>query len=78
MVMMNALKLTALYQWVWNIDGGFNWYGVGGGVGTMAALMVINTVILLYLQLEISVSNITLIFLLISLDFRPEFGGNGY
>jgi hypothetical protein len=26
----NALKLTALYQWVWNI--GFNWYaGVGGG-----------------------------------------------
>jgi hypothetical protein len=23
-----------LYQWVWNIDGGFNWYaGVGGGVG---------------------------------------------
>jgi hypothetical protein len=24
-----------LYQWVWNIDGGFNWYaGVGGGVGS--------------------------------------------
>jgi hypothetical protein len=31
----NAIKLAALYQWVWNIDGGFNWYaGVGGGVGT--------------------------------------------
>ncbi|MEL1245841.1 hypothetical protein AAEO56_16325 [Flavobacterium sp. DGU11] len=31
----DALKLAALYQWVWNIDGGFNWYaGVGGGVGT--------------------------------------------
>jgi hypothetical protein len=30
----NAIKLTGLYQWVWNIDGGFNWYaGVGGGVG---------------------------------------------
>jgi hypothetical protein len=28
----NALK-SALYQWVWNIDGGFNWCGVGGGVG---------------------------------------------
>lgn len=29
----NALKLTGLYQWVWNIDGGFNWYaGVGGGL----------------------------------------------
>jgi hypothetical protein len=49
----NAIKLTALYQWVWNIDGGFNWYaGVGGGVGTTLSLMVINTVILLYLQLE--------------------------
>jgi hypothetical protein len=25
-----------LYQWVWNIDGGFNWYaGVGGGLGTL-------------------------------------------
>jgi hypothetical protein len=33
--MTNAIKLTGLYQWVWNIDGGFNWYaGVGGGVGS--------------------------------------------
>jgi hypothetical protein len=31
----DAVKLAALYQWVWNIEGGFNWYaGVGGGVGT--------------------------------------------
>jgi hypothetical protein len=31
----DAMKLTGLYQWVWNIDGGFNWYaGVGGGLGT--------------------------------------------
>ena len=31
----DAMKLVGLYQWVWNIDGGFNWYaGVGGGVGT--------------------------------------------
>lgn len=31
----DAVKLTALYQWVWNIEGGFNWYaGVGGGLGT--------------------------------------------
>ena len=30
-----AIKVTGLYQWVWNIEGGFNWYaGVGGGVGT--------------------------------------------
>ena len=32
---VDALKLVGLYQWLWNIDGGFNWYaGVGAGVGT--------------------------------------------
>lgn len=32
---VDALKLAALYQWVWNIDGGFNWYaGAGGGLGS--------------------------------------------
>jgi len=31
----DGMKLVGLYQWVWNIDGGFNWYaGVGAGVGT--------------------------------------------
>jgi hypothetical protein len=35
----NAIKLAALCQWVWNIDGGFNWYaGVGGGIGTFGRL----------------------------------------
>jgi opacity protein-like surface antigen len=30
---VDAVKGVALYQWVWNIDGGFNWYaGVGGGL----------------------------------------------
>ncbi|WP_378175017.1 hypothetical protein [Aquimarina sp. SS2-1] len=31
----NALKLTGMYQWVFNIDGGLNWYvgpGIGGGL----------------------------------------------
>lgn len=32
---VDAVKLVGLYRWVWNIDGGFNWYaGVGGGVGS--------------------------------------------
>ena len=31
----NAVKVTGLYQWVWNIEDGFNWYaGVGGGLGS--------------------------------------------
>lgn len=30
----DAIKLVGLYQWVWNIDGGFNWYaGAGAGLG---------------------------------------------
>ncbi|WP_299897317.1 hypothetical protein [uncultured Aquimarina sp.] len=31
----NALKLTGMYHWVFNIDGGLNWYvgpGIGGGL----------------------------------------------
>lgn len=31
----DAVKLIGLYQWVWKIDGGFNWYaGPGAGVGS--------------------------------------------
>lgn len=29
------IKLAGIYQWVWNIEGGLNWYaGLGGGLGT--------------------------------------------
>jgi len=29
----DGFRLTGLYQWVWSIDGNFNWYaGAGGGV----------------------------------------------
>lgn len=32
---VDAIKIVGLYQWVWNIDGGFNWYaGVGAGLGS--------------------------------------------
>ena len=32
---VDAFKLVGLYHWVWNIEGGFNWYaGVGAGVGS--------------------------------------------
>lgn len=31
----DAFKLTGLYQWVWNIEGGFHWYaGVGASLGS--------------------------------------------
>ncbi len=29
----DGFNLTGIYQWVWNIDGGFNWYaGAGAGI----------------------------------------------
>lgn len=32
---IDAVKLAALFQWVFNIEGGFNWYvGAGGGLGS--------------------------------------------
>jgi hypothetical protein len=32
---VGLVKIAGLYQWHWNIEGGFNWYaGVGGGVGS--------------------------------------------
>ncbi len=32
---VDAIKVVGLYQWVWNIEGGFNWYaGVGAGIGS--------------------------------------------
>ncbi|MFV8353738.1 hypothetical protein ACNQGB_05615 [Flavobacterium sp. XS1P32] len=77
----NALKLTALYQWVWNIDGGFNWYaGVGGGVGNYSYNIDGNKYsdTFVYAAGNIGIEYDFDIPLLISLDFRPEFGGNGY
>ncbi|HZW77910.1 MAG TPA: hypothetical protein VFF21_06360, partial [Flavobacteriaceae bacterium] len=33
----NAVKLVGIYQWLWNIDGGFNWYaGPGAGLGNVS------------------------------------------
>ena len=31
----DGFKLTGIYQWVWVLDGNFNWYaGAGGGLGS--------------------------------------------
>jgi len=31
----NVFKLAGIYQWVWKIDKGLNWYaGIGGGLGS--------------------------------------------
>jgi hypothetical protein len=75
----DGFKVAGLYQWVWNIEGGFNWYaGAGGGLGMYDYDN----------RLDNSDGSETFIFaagnigieynfdipLLLSLDFRPEFG----
>lgn len=79
----NAIKLTGLYQWVWNIDGGFNWYaGVGGGLGTYNRDYYdnsnYNNETFAFAAGDIGIEYNFDIPLLISLDFRPEIGGSDY
>ncbi len=73
----NAWKLSGIYQWVLNIDGGFNWYaGFGAGVGSWSnkSNRVIDDGIFVNAAGNIGVEYNFDIPLLISLDFRPEFG----
>lgn len=70
----NALKLAALYQWVWNIEKGFYWYaGAGAGVGSWSykrddALNQNFVFVAGDLGIEYNFD----IPLQVSLDFRPE------
>ncbi len=82
---LNAFKLAGLYQWVWNIDGGFNWYaGVGGGLGSYTykykndGNTYKDNGTFAFAAGDIGIEYVFDVPLLISLDFRPEFGGNGY
>lgn len=82
----DAYKLTALYQWVWNIEGGFNWYvGLGGGVGSVSYDNRFNNddfddddEFFLFGAGNIGIEYNFNIPLLIALDFRPEIGSGRY
>lgn len=76
----DAFKLTGIYQWVWNIDGGFNWYaGPGIGVGSYSHKYKANGkshkdsgaygLITGDIGIEYNFSEVPI---QISLDFRPE------
>lgn len=80
---VDAFKLVGLYQWVWNIEGGFNWYaGVGAGIGSWNYNRDNNkdSGTFLLAAGDIGIEYNFDIPLLISLDFRPElyFGGSDY
>lgn len=72
---VDAFKLIGLYQWVWDLDKGFNWYvGAGGGFASFDAGIADGTAILL--AGDIGIEYNFEIPLLLSLDFRPELGFN--
>lgn len=70
----DSFKLVGLYQWVWNIDGGFNWYaGVGGGVGSYSIDEPVDKSGAFFLAAgDLGIEYNFPIPLMISLDIRPE------
>ena len=74
----DAFKLAGLYQWVWNIEGGFNWYaGLGGGFASYSADNRFGDDFdetYVFAAGDIGIEYNFDIPLLVSLDFRPEFG----
>ncbi len=74
----SGFKLAGIYQWIWNLDGNFNWYaGVGGGVGSYSIDLPSNqdeTDTFLFAAGNVGIEYDFDIPLLISLDFRPEIG----
>ena len=72
---VDAIKLTGLYQWVWNIEGGFNWYaGVGGGLGSWSYdhNNFDESGTFFFVAGDLGIEYKFDIPLMLSLDFRPE------
>lgn len=80
----DAFKLSGVYQWVHQIEGGFNWYyGAGGGIGSVdfepvPDEMEDNDGVFVFVAGNLGVEYDFDIPLLLSLDVRPEIGILGY
>ncbi|NOY47413.1 FIG00552350: hypothetical protein [hydrothermal vent metagenome] len=75
----SAVRAIGLYQWVYPLDGNFNWYtGVGGGLAAYSLDNVTpgadDSSTSLLIAGDIGIEYNFDIPLLISLDFRPEIG----
>lgn len=75
----SAIRAVGLYQWVWELDGNFNWYaGVGGGFASFSIDNVPQGAddgeTALFVAGDIGIEYNFDIPLLLSLDFRPEIG----
>jgi hypothetical protein len=73
----SAFKLTGLYQWVFPLDGAFNWYvGAGGGIASFDGKNVLDgeSETAFFAAGDIGIEYSFDIPLQLSLDFRPELG----
>ncbi len=73
----DGFKLAGLYQWVWHLDGDFNWYaGAGGGIGSYSFETPGNDFneTFAFVAGDVGIEYSFDIPLLLSLDFRPELG----
>lgn len=73
----NAFQLTGLYQWVMNLDGGFNWFvGAGGGLAAYDGKNVLKgqNDTDLFIAGDVGIEYDFDIPLMVSLDFRPTLG----
>ena len=75
----DAFRAVGLYQWVFQLDGNFNWYtGVGGGLASYSLDNVSpgmsDSDTSLLIAGDIGIEYDFDIPLVISLDFRPELG----
>ena len=72
---VNGFKLTGLYQWVWHLDGNFNWYaGAGGGLASYSFDKIDANDTAVFATGNVGVEYHFDIPLLLSLDVRPEIG----
>jgi hypothetical protein len=72
---VDNFKVVGLYQWVWGIDKGFNWYaGVGGGIGSWSYDQsgYDESGMILLVAGDIGIEYNFDIPIQIALDFRPE------
>ncbi|NRA94565.1 MAG: hypothetical protein HRU26_18205 [Psychroserpens sp.] len=70
----DGFKLTGVYQWVWELDGNFNWYaGAGGGLGSYS-VDDFDDDTFFFIAGNAGIEYNFDIPLLLSLDFRPELG----
>lgn len=83
---VDAIKLTGIYQWVWNIEGGFNWYaGVGAGLAAWDnnkfndGNKYDSDGVFVFAAGDIGIEyNFKEVPIQLSLDARPEIGFNNY